>query len=265
MDYQKHYNLLISSAKGRTNFGYTEKHHIIPRCLGGDNSKENLVLLTAREHFIAHALLAKIYENSEVSYKLSAAFNKMCQDGHQGRRYTSRLFDMARRLFSENHPAKRDEIRKKISDGVKQTQNKDWWASHRVKKELRVCGCGCEEEFECMPSSNKRFIKGHYSKEEKLESSKKTSESLKTFIESLTEAEKEERRKKSLGSVDHVKRGKAISAAKRGKKTNQVELEEEKYGCMSEEDFVQFIMNRTPGIQKRMKRRRDAYINRINN
>jgi hypothetical protein len=41
---------------------YGEKHHIVPRSLGGNNSKENLVRLTAREHFICHALLAEMYE-----------------------------------------------------------------------------------------------------------------------------------------------------------------------------------------------------------
>lgn len=39
---------------------YTEKHHIVPKSLGGNNSKENLVKLTAKEHFICHRLLPKI-------------------------------------------------------------------------------------------------------------------------------------------------------------------------------------------------------------
>ena len=39
---------------------YTEKHHIIPKSLGGDNSLENLIALTAREHFICHLLLPKM-------------------------------------------------------------------------------------------------------------------------------------------------------------------------------------------------------------
>jgi hypothetical protein len=34
-------------------------HHITPKCDGGDDSKENRVKLTSREHFIAHVLLAK--------------------------------------------------------------------------------------------------------------------------------------------------------------------------------------------------------------
>lgn len=61
MDYQKIYNQLIERAQNRTLEGYTEKHHIIPKCLGGSNNKENLVELTAREHFLCHRLLCEIY------------------------------------------------------------------------------------------------------------------------------------------------------------------------------------------------------------
>ena len=62
MDYSKHYDLLINKALHRDiPLGYTEKHHIIPKALGGTNNKYNLVALTAREHCIAHLLLAKIH------------------------------------------------------------------------------------------------------------------------------------------------------------------------------------------------------------
>ena len=64
MNYLNVYNNLINKVKseGRIKSGglYYECHHIIPKCLGGNNLKDNLVLLTAREHFIAHKLLAKI-------------------------------------------------------------------------------------------------------------------------------------------------------------------------------------------------------------
>jgi hypothetical protein len=61
MDYQRIYNQLIEKAQNRTLEGYTEKHHILPKCLGGNNDKENLVELTAREHFLCHMLLCEIY------------------------------------------------------------------------------------------------------------------------------------------------------------------------------------------------------------
>ena len=61
MDYSRIYNELISNAKDRDLTCYAEKHHIIPRCLNGNDSPDNLVNLTAREHFIAHKLLTFIY------------------------------------------------------------------------------------------------------------------------------------------------------------------------------------------------------------
>jgi hypothetical protein len=61
MDYQKIYNQIIERAQIRQLEDYKEKHHIIPKCLGGSNEKSNLVELTAREHFLCHLLLCEIY------------------------------------------------------------------------------------------------------------------------------------------------------------------------------------------------------------
>ncbi len=62
MNYQLIYNNLCERAKCRYGLtDYTEKHHIIPRSLGGNDRSENLVLLTYREHKLAHRLLTKIY------------------------------------------------------------------------------------------------------------------------------------------------------------------------------------------------------------
>jgi hypothetical protein len=64
MNYQKIYDQIIDRAKTRQiEEGYVEKHHIVPKCLGGNNSKSNIVQLTAREHFICHQLLVEIYPN----------------------------------------------------------------------------------------------------------------------------------------------------------------------------------------------------------
>lgn len=59
MNYQAHYDRLITRARNRALDGYVERHHVIPRCLGGDSSPGNLVRLTAREHYVAHLLLMK--------------------------------------------------------------------------------------------------------------------------------------------------------------------------------------------------------------
>ena len=68
--YTKTYDQLIQKAKLRgldksKLTGYYEKHHIIPKSLGGQNKKDNLVLLTYREHIIAHKLLIRIYNGNQ--------------------------------------------------------------------------------------------------------------------------------------------------------------------------------------------------------
>ena len=84
MDYLKAYNRLVQSRKFRgldkkaLDF-YTEEHHIIPRAVGGNNAKANLVLLSAREHFLAHKLLWKI-DKTNVAYQ--RAYFMMAQSGH---------------------------------------------------------------------------------------------------------------------------------------------------------------------------------------
>lgn len=54
MDYPAIYDRLVSRAKDRVIGGYVERHHIVPRCMGGQDSKDNLVALTPEEHYIAH-------------------------------------------------------------------------------------------------------------------------------------------------------------------------------------------------------------------
>lgn len=60
--YSRIYFLIIERAKLRTLSPevYVERHHIIPKSLGGDNTKFNLVSLTAREHFICHLILPRM-------------------------------------------------------------------------------------------------------------------------------------------------------------------------------------------------------------
>lgn len=69
MHYQNLYLNLIETARSqeRVKDGsiYYEEHHIQPRCLSGSDDKENLVLLTAKEHYFAHHLLHKIYKENK--------------------------------------------------------------------------------------------------------------------------------------------------------------------------------------------------------
>jgi hypothetical protein len=72
--YTRWYYNIIQQAQTRTISSYTEKHHIIPRSLGGSNSKDNLVALTAREHFICHLLLTRMTQGQNKNKMISAVF-----------------------------------------------------------------------------------------------------------------------------------------------------------------------------------------------
>lgn len=72
--YTRTYYTIIERAKSRTISTYTENHHIIPKSLGGNNSKDNLVALTAREHFVCHLLLTKMTEGDNRSKMAMAVF-----------------------------------------------------------------------------------------------------------------------------------------------------------------------------------------------
>jgi hypothetical protein len=91
MNYLRHYNLLISRAHDRKIIGYTERHHIIPRCMGGTDDIINLVNLTAREHFIAHQLLVKIYPENR-SLVFAARMMTFNSPDHRGERSNNRLY-----------------------------------------------------------------------------------------------------------------------------------------------------------------------------
>lgn len=61
MNYRPHYERLIARARGRVLSGYVERHHVVPRCMGGGDERANLVDLTAEEHYVAHQLLVKMH------------------------------------------------------------------------------------------------------------------------------------------------------------------------------------------------------------
>ena len=98
MDYKKIYDSITHRGTTRPKpEQYTEKHHIIPRCMGGNDLQSNIVILTAREHYIAHWLLTKIYPDN---WKLYFAFFQMVKSHHQGRIINSRQFEKARLYLS---------------------------------------------------------------------------------------------------------------------------------------------------------------------
>ena len=84
------YNHLIERARNREKLVgiYYEKHHIIPKSIGGEDVDSNYAYLTAREHIIAHMLLVKIYAGNK---KLIYALNAMTLNKVGGRVVTEHL------------------------------------------------------------------------------------------------------------------------------------------------------------------------------
>jgi hypothetical protein len=119
--YSKRYYRITSNAKQRIAEGYTETHHIIPQSLGGSNDKENLVDLTAREHFICHWLLIKMTEGEDRS-KMLYALNGMRAENRYQERYhtkiTARVYEKYRIEHAENH-SKKMKGRKAWNKGLK--------------------------------------------------------------------------------------------------------------------------------------------------
>lgn len=129
MNYSNIYKLFIHNRKAKSSLlvGYSETHHIIPRSLGGKNIKENLIKLSASDHFFAHLLLAKIHGG-----KMWQALSFMAQDktvSAKGIGAKRRWFEKARkeaanqaaidlkgRVFSED-------TRKKISEAASGKNN----------------------------------------------------------------------------------------------------------------------------------------------
>ena len=104
--YKSWYNSIIQKANNRTISTYKEKHHILPRCLGGKDNQENLVELTAREHFIVHMLLCK-FTKGQAKRSMLYAFKCMCYYKKDGRDYkiNSRIAQKLRSelKFSKKH------------------------------------------------------------------------------------------------------------------------------------------------------------------
>ena len=121
---------------------YYEKHHIIPKCWGGGNSKNNIVYLTAREHYIAHWLLYRIRPTSN---GVALAFWKMTFPG--GKHLENRNYKISSRMYEEAKLAnlspemaeKLNNLNKSISaiKDINNTTSYDWgWKKETIQNEL---------------------------------------------------------------------------------------------------------------------------------
>ena len=95
MNYQAKYDRLISYRQEHPATGYTERHHIVMRSMGGSDDPTNLVVLTGREHWIAHLLLHKIHHNSKTVYACHM-MTMRCEERGIPRVRNSRMYEKIR-------------------------------------------------------------------------------------------------------------------------------------------------------------------------
>lgn len=136
MNYQKIYNQIIERAKTRQIEGYIEKHHIIPRCIGGTNNKENIIQLTAREHFLCHQLLVELYPD-EPKLKHALFLMSIGKQKNKNKQYkiSSRTYERLKLEYALFLTGKKqsDSTRQKKSEIMKKV-----WAKKTDKEKRKI-------------------------------------------------------------------------------------------------------------------------------
>lgn len=100
MDYKSIYSSLIELRKATPATGYTERHHVLPRCMGGTDVADNLVVLTGREHWVAHLLLYKIHKSTKLLYACHMMAMR-CEERGIPRIKSSRMYEAIRKTHAE--------------------------------------------------------------------------------------------------------------------------------------------------------------------
>lgn len=158
--YTKVYNRIIDRALSlcrSKSSGYFERHHILPKSLGGDDSKENLVLLTAKEHYICHLLLTKM-TSGEDRIKMLFAFHAMANmtSGNQNRAFSNsyqrfkhhfstmmseKYSGSNNHFFGKSHSEETKEHLSRVRKGKPSTRP-GYTHSHDTKNKLREAATG---------------------------------------------------------------------------------------------------------------------------
>jgi len=143
MNYQRIYNELITNRQNNALLKetYTEKHHIIPKSHGGSNDKSNLVRLSAREHFVAHWLLWRIYRDSSMALAFSSFRGYRNIKGY----FNSYGFEEARKAHSEVMKNCKHRLGHKTNEDTKillSIANKGYKHTKEAIEKIRQAGTG---------------------------------------------------------------------------------------------------------------------------
>lgn len=119
--YHKWYHNIVINASNRNKFVGSERHHIIPKSMGGSNDKTNLVYLTAREHLVCHMLLTKFTTGNDKRLMHYALGKFIQMSPLQDRRVTSWEYAKIRDsiIMARTGHKHSDEAKRKMSDAQK--------------------------------------------------------------------------------------------------------------------------------------------------
>jgi len=213
MNYKKVYDDLVESRKFRgvikRKGDGLNKHHILPKCLGGNDNKDNLVLLTFKEHIIAHHLLTFIYPDSN---ELLYAYLRMIQSSHSDRKEnTYKLDENGNKIPYRVSLKSLEELREKSIDYLRKL-NTNRKHSDETKKKLSESHKGKKASQETKELLSK-IRKGHILNEE---SRKKLSNSRKGIIFSDEQKQKLSESRKNIkikqSAIDKISGSNSITA-----------------------------------------------------
>jgi len=125
----------------------TSKHHFTPKCMGGDDSKDNYIRITNEEHFVAHYILHKIYGG-----KMTSAFNVLC-GGLLGLKSNESLtsIEEIKNLFESESKI----IRQCLSDAMSGENNPSYGLYGKLHPTSKVDKSGCNNPRYGIPASEK--------------------------------------------------------------------------------------------------------------
>ena len=141
--YETWYATITENAKQRTLESYTETHHIIPRSLGGQDTKDNLVDLTAREHFVCHWLLTKIYPTGEEHWKMLNALRMMRAEKSGQHRYNTKITGRVYARLKEEYSILQSEKNKGAGNGFYGKQH-----TEKAKRRISEANTGRKQTAE---------------------------------------------------------------------------------------------------------------------
>lgn len=154
--YTKIYYIIIKRAQARNhvktrNDGY-QKHHIIPKCIGGTDDVSNIVVLTYKEHRVCHCLLIKMQISKTSEIKMRHAygfFNKSSRfNGPRYKRGKENIFSspeiiqQVKSRMKTNNPMKNPEIKKKCLQNRKLKRELGKYRKPRILKDKFVTPYG---------------------------------------------------------------------------------------------------------------------------